>query len=155
MDKLKPIDFNPILEKVLDKITLTVSFFEKGKYDIIKSIESQEKPKEYDDSEMKKMMEECKTMISMMCEDMCQRMETHKEISEEIKSNEQEMGKEYKEKIMEMIEKIEEQAEENKKNIKKILLKMTELKFDEENSNLEEFSYIQEQLNIILDRLEV
>ena len=155
LDKLKPIDFNPILGKVLDKISLTVSFFNQGKNDIIKSIESQEKPKEYDDSKMMACMEECKMMVEMMKDDMAERMECMKMMNEGMKEKEEEMGKGHKEKMEEIMNKMEKQAEENQKNIKKILLKMTELKFDSDNSNIEDFEWIKDSLSLILDRLEV
>lgn len=154
INKLKPIDFNPVLERVIKKISSIDSLLNQGKKDMVTAIECQEK---YDDSEMKvemkEMMDECKTMISMMGDDLSEKITARKKISVIVREGDK-IEDDFKDEVGKITNHLEKQEESNIQNIKKILLKMTELKFDTSNESVSDFEYIKDQLALVLDHLE-
>ena len=85
----------------------------------------------------------------MTQEDLTDQISGHRDMTEAMKETEEYMSAEHMEKMHEIMETIGQQSDDNKKNIKKILLKMTELKFDSDNTFVGDFEFIKDQLELL------
>ena len=133
VEALKQIDYNEVFKNVLDKIENIGGFIKEAKNDIMT------------DNKIEKTAKELKKTIELIHNELTR----SKEISAELSTSADKLD------IQPLLDKLETQSEENVKNIKKVLLKMTELKFDSDSMYVGDFEHIKEQLEIVLDALGV